>query len=87
MRVINNGQACGIRNFGLFPDPATLAFAGDITVAPKNGVAKFEAPRALYTPSPGFVGEDSFEYRANAKGPNDSPVLLKVRVKVIVTAE
>ena len=87
MRVVNTGRACGIRNFGQFPDAASLAFAGEITAAPKNGVARFEAPRALYTPARGFVGEDSFEYLANAKGPNDSPVLLKVRVKVIVTAE
>ena len=84
--IVNNGRACGIRNFGHYPDSATLAFSGSITSAPKNGTAKFEPPRALYTPNPGFVGEDFFEYQANAKGPQDNPVLLKVRVRVTVTA-
>jgi hypothetical protein len=87
MHVVNNGKACGIRNFGSYPDTATLAYAGSITTPPKNGVAKFEAPRALYTPGVGFVGEDYFEYQANAKGPQDNPVLMKVRVRVTVSAK
>jgi hypothetical protein len=86
MQVLNQGKPCGIRNFGHYPDPASLAFSGSITVAPKNGVASFVPPRALYTPSPGFVGSDYFEYQAQAKGPQDSPVSLKVRVTVTVTA-
>lgn len=84
MHVVNNGRACGIRNFGHYPDTATLAYAGSVTVPPKNGVAKFEPPRALYTPNPGFTGEDQFEYQANAKGPQDNPVMLKVKVRVLV---
>ena len=85
MHAVNNGRPCGIRNFGHYPDTATLAYAGSITVPPKNGVAKFEPPRALYTPNPGFTGEDQFEYQANAKGPQENPVMLKVKVRVLVT--
>lgn len=88
MHVVNNGRPCGIRNFGQHhPDTATLAYAGSITVPPKNGVARFEPPRALYTPNPGFTGEDQFEYQANAKGPQDNPVMLKVRVGVLGATE
>ena len=87
MRVVNNGQACGIRNYGSYPNDATLAFAGEITVLPENGQAKFIPPRAVYTPKPGFSGEDSFEYRATAKGPSDNLVYLRVKVKVLVVAE
>ncbi len=87
MLVVNTGRACGIRNFGNYPDTATLAYAGSITRPPKNGVAEFEPPRALYTPAQGFVGEDYFEYQANAKGPQDNPVLIKVRVRVTVSAK
>ena len=86
MHMTNNGRACGIRNFGHYPDNTSLAFSGSITTPPKNGIAKFDSPRALYTPNPGFIGEDYFEYQANAKGPQDNPVLLRVRVKVTVTA-
>ena len=86
MHVVNNGRSCGIRNFGNYPDTESLAYSGSITLPPKNGAAKFEPPRALYTPAPGFVGEDYFEYQANAKGPHGNPVFLKVRVKVSVTA-
>lgn len=86
MHVVNNGRSCGIRNFGHYPDTASLAHAGSIITPPRHGTAKFEPPRALYTPAPGFVGEDYFEYQANAKGPQDQPVLLKVKVKVSVTA-
>ncbi len=86
MRVVNNGQACGIRNFGRFPDDRSLAHAGSITTPAQHGVARFVAPRAVYTPTAGFVGEDHFEYEANARGPDDIPVLLRVKVKVVVLA-
>lgn len=87
MQVVNNGQACGIRNFGQYPDANTLAHEGRITVPPQNGSAKFVAPRAVYTPAAGFVGTDHFEYQANAMGPRNVPILLKVRVTVTVTRE
>ncbi|RZL91000.1 MAG: hypothetical protein EOP76_14485 [Variovorax sp.] len=86
MQVVNNGRPCGIRNFGHYPDTASLAQSGSITTQPKNGVARFEPPRALYTPNPGFVGDDYFEYQASAKGPQDHPVSLRVKVKVSVAA-
>ncbi len=87
MRVVNNGQACGIRNFGSFPNPNSLAHAGEITVPAKNGQARFVAPRAVYTPLPGFAGEDSFEYSATATGPTGNLVALRVKVRVVVVAE
>jgi hypothetical protein len=86
MRVVNNGRACGIRTFGNYPDTASLAHSGSIVAPPKNGKAKFEPPRALYTPAPGFVGDDYFEFQANANGPQGNPVYLRVRVKVSVAA-
>lgn len=86
MSMVNNGRSCGIRNFGHYPDTATLAYSGTITTIPKNGIARFVAPRAMYTPNSGFVGEDYFEYQANAKGLQDNPVLLTVRVRVHVAA-
>jgi Bacterial Ig domain len=86
MHVVNTGRECGIRNFGQASDVNSLASSGSITKPPQNGTARFEPPSALYTPNPGFAGEDYFEYQAHAKGPQDKPVVLTVRVKVTVTA-
>ena len=46
--------------------------------------AEFVAPQARYTPEPGYVGEDTFEFEAFARGRNDQPMRLKVRVVVQV---
>jgi len=87
MHVVNTGAACSIENFGGAREHRNPAEAGSITVKPAHGTAEFVAPRARYTPAPGFVGEDEFAYEANAKGTRDQQVLLRVRVKVQVTAE
>ena len=49
--------------------------------------AEVVAPFARYTPAPGYVGTDEFEYVANAKGVTDQQVLLRVRVKVHVMGQ
>jgi hypothetical protein len=43
------------------------------------------APSVIYTPEPGHVGADEFEYEAFARSASDRQVRLKVRVKVSVT--
>jgi Bacterial Ig domain len=86
MHVVNTGQPCTIANWGMFTERQNPAFAGEITRAPANGTAEFKPPRAMYTPNPGFAGEDYFEYQANAKGPSENALLFRVRVKVFVLA-
>ena len=86
MHIVNNGRACAISNFGMFTERQNPAFSGQITRAPTTGTAEFKPPRAVYTPKPGFEGEDYFEYEATAKGSNESALLFRVRVKVYVKA-
>jgi hypothetical protein len=86
MHIINVGQACFITNYGLPRERRNPASAGSITKQPLYGTAEFVAPRATYTPKPGFEGEDYFEYEANALGLNDKPLFFRVRVKVFVKA-
>lgn len=86
MHIVNTGRACAISNFGNFTERQNPAFSGQITRAPSSGLAEFNPPRAVYTPKPGFSGQDYFEYEANAKGTNESSLLLRVRVKVYVKA-
>jgi Bacterial Ig domain len=86
MHVVNTGQPCTIANWGVFTERQNPAFAGEITRAPASGTAEFKPPRAVYTPAPGFAGEDYFEYQANAKGPSENALLFRVRVKVFVKA-
>jgi hypothetical protein len=87
MHVVNTGAACSIENFGGTRSIRNPAEGGRITAKPAHGTAEFVGPHARYTPAPGFVGEDEFAYEANAKGTRDQQVLLRVRVKVQVTAE
>jgi len=86
MHIVNTGRACAISNYGNFTERQNPAFSGQITRAPSSGFAEFNPPRAVYTPKPGFSGEDYFEYEANAKGTNESSLLFRVRVKVYVKA-
>ena len=87
MYVVNTGAACSIRNFGGTRANPSPAEAGSITLQPAHGTAEFVAPFARYTPAPGYVGTDEFEYVANAKGVTDQQVLLRVRVKVHVMGQ
>jgi hypothetical protein len=86
MHIVNTGRACAISNYGMFTERQNPAFSGQITRAPTTGTAEFKPPRAVYTPEPGFEGEDYFEYEATAKGSNESALLFRVRVKVYVKA-
>lgn len=86
MRLANTGKTCTIINFGVGADRSNPAQSGTITKPPAHGKAEFKPPRAAYTPEPGYVGEDAFEYEAYARGQSNQPVRLLVRVKVTVTA-
>lgn len=86
MRLVNTGKTCTIINFGVGADRSNPAQSGTITKPPAHGKAEFKPPRAAYTPEPGYVGEDAFEYEAFARGQSNQPVRLLVRVKVTVTA-
>lgn len=86
MRVTNSGQSCAIVNYGVPAGREHPAHAGSITVNPAHGQALFVAPQAAYTPAPGYVGPDAFEYEALAKDRNSQEVRLKVRVEVVVNA-
>ena len=86
MTVAGGGASCAITNYGVPADKRNPAYSGAITVAPSHGAAVFDAPRAKYTPAPGYVGEDEFAYEAIAKGNVDQEVRLRVRVKVKVAA-
>ena len=84
--MVNRGQSCSFQNFGVPEQRSNPADAGRITKAPLNGTATFAAPSAVYMPKPGFVGEDSFEYEANAINAEGRALRLLVRVSITVTA-
>lgn len=86
MRVVSNGKPCRIINFGVSAERRNPSDSGTITQAPTRGKAEFIAPRAVYTPDPGFVGDDEFAYEAHAKGNVDQQIRLRVRVLVSVVA-
>ena len=87
MRVVNTAQACGIGNYGVPGEHANPADSGRITKEPSHGKAEFAAPHAKYTPEPGYVGKDEFEFEAFARGRSNQHVRLKVRVQVQVVAQ
>jgi hypothetical protein len=86
MRVARNGLACAISLYGVPGEHVNPAESGRVTKPPRHGAAEFVAPRAAYTPTPGYVGEDSFEVEAFARGRDNQRVHLKVRVTVQVVA-
>jgi hypothetical protein len=86
MVVPNNGQACTIINFGSAAEGKNLADSGNILAAPAHGTAEFVAPRARYTPAPGYVGQDEFTYEAFARGSINQQIRLLVTVRVSVVA-
>ena len=86
MQVTRSAGACSIINYGLPAQRGNPAATGSITKQPAHGRAVFVAPQAQYTPEPGYVGEDEFEYTAFARGRQDQQVRLRVRVKVSVVA-
>ena len=87
MIVTSDGTSCPLDNWGnpdLRQEPATSVA---ITVLPKHGRAEPAAPRVIYTPQSGYVGEDEFAYEAKAQYPNGDPMTMRVRVKVDVRRE
>jgi len=73
-------------NFGIPDERANPADSGKIIRAPSAGKAFFQAPFAVYMPTPGFAGTDSFEYEASAAGRGGAPLRLVVRVTIEVSA-
>jgi hypothetical protein len=84
MRVVNDGKACGVSHFGVPSERRNPAESGKIVQHAAHGTLQFVAPRILYTPEPGFAGEDEFAYEARAKNSREEPVTLKVKMKVTV---
>ena len=82
--MVNDGQPCGIVNYGLPNERRNPATSGAITEPPKHGTAEFIGPQAQYTPKPGFTGEDEFAYEARAVSTGGQVLMLKVRVSVTV---
>lgn len=78
------GSSCSIASYGVPAAREHPAESGKLTRHPAHGRAEFVAPKVTYTPEPGYVGADEFEYEALARGASDQPVRLKVRVKVDV---
>jgi hypothetical protein len=86
MRVVNDGQPCGFTNYGSPAEMRNPATDGVITQAPRHGKAHFLGARVEYTPDPGYVGDDTFAYRAHALSATGRPVVLMVFTAVIVSA-
>ena len=84
--VVNRGQSCVFTNYGIPEDRTNPAYSGRIIKPPKGGTAVFNAHSAIYTPNPGFVGADAFEYEATAMNRGGTAVRLLVRVMVDVAA-
>jgi|GEM_PF-3425664 hypothetical protein len=84
MRVVNDGQPCGVTLYGLPAERRNPATDGAILQQAKHGKAEFVDARIQYTPDPGFVGEDEFSCQAWAAGETRTQRLLKIHMKVQV---
>jgi hypothetical protein len=84
MRIINDGKACGVSHFGVPSEKRNPAQTAKIIHPASHGTVRFVAPRVLYQPEAGYVGEDEFVYEARAKNNQDQPVVLRVKMKVVV---
>ena len=86
MRVVNDGQPCGVTLYGVPAERRNPATDGAILQPPKHGRAEFVDGRIQYTPEPGFVGDDEFSGQAWATGESRTKHLLKIHMKVHVVA-
>ncbi len=86
MSVVNDVKYCAITNFGIPGERRNPADSGTVLVAPSHGKAVFVAPQVQYTPEPGYVGEDEFQYEAWARGNINQQIRMLVTVKVTVRA-
>jgi len=84
VRLRNNGFPCVMPNYGAPIEKRFPADSGRILAPARHGTARFVAPNATYVPTPGFVGDDEFQYEAYARGGGGTPVRLLVTVKVRV---
>ncbi|MGI8894710.1 MAG: hypothetical protein ACR2HE_03500 [Casimicrobiaceae bacterium] len=84
MRVVNDGQPCGVTLFGLPTERRNPAADGVILQQPKHGKAEFVGPRLQYIPESGFVGDDEFSGQAWATGESRTQHLLKIHMTVHV---
>lgn len=84
VRMRNNGYPCVMPNYGAPNEKRYPADSGRILAPARHGTARFLAPNATYVPSPGFAGDDEFQYEAYARGGGGTPVRLLVTVKVRV---
>jgi hypothetical protein len=84
--MVNDGKPCSLQNYGIPEERGNPASRGTITLPPSNGEAVFSGPSAVYTPRPGFAGQDEFSYEAEALSRTGTPLKLKVRVLVTVSA-
>lgn len=84
VRMRNNGFPCVMPNYGAPNEKRYPADSGRILAPARHGTARFAAPNATYVPTPGFVGDDEFQYEAYARGGGGAPVRLIVTVKVRV---
>lgn len=87
MRVISDGQSCGVTLYGVPTERRNAATDGVILQQPKHGKAEFVGARLQYTPEPGFVGDDEFSGQAWATGDSRTQLLLKIHMKVQVLKE
>ena len=86
MAVVNNGQPCGLTNYGVPAEGRNPGYDGRITLQARHGKAEIIEARVQYTPDPGYMGEDEFAYQMSARANSGTRILLKVRFKVKVAA-
>jgi hypothetical protein len=86
MFVMNVGRDCGITIYGKGATRENPAQALTTLKEPSNGALKLLPPRISYTPTPGFVGDDMFEFEALAQNSDNQPFRMLVRVRVSVSA-
>lgn len=84
MTVVSDGLACTFLAYGVPDARRNPASSGEITDAPQHGHASFLGSAARYVADPGFVGPDTFAFRAVARDADNLERTLIVRVDVDV---
>ena len=84
MTTVSDGLACTFLAYGVPDARRNPASSGEITDAPQHGHASFLGSAARYVADPGFVGPDTFAFRAVARDADNLERTLIVRVDVDV---
>jgi predicted phosphodiesterase len=63
-------------------DPDGDALTYEVVTAPANGTLSGTAPNLTYTPSPGYVGPDSFTFKANDGMTDSNIAIISITVTV-----